>query len=147
MHIFRLSTARTKINQIPYVTLNPQVSFHLNLATPFSVTNPLKVSNWNSICFGQKDPSMYNFQTFGYSNNESSPNSSCHFWNHKVRVFQILHHCSVPWKITLKYFLSSNLIFWTKIAHGSKIFGLLSGWVKIHQIPYVIIETTSQFFF
>ena len=29
---------------------------------------------------------MYNFQTFGCSN-ESSPNSSCHFWNHKVRVY------------------------------------------------------------
>ena len=51
---------------------------------------------------------MYNFQTFGCSNDESSPNSSCHFWNHKVRVFQILHHCSLPWKITPLYFFSSN---------------------------------------
>ena len=51
---------------------------------------------------------MYNFQTFGCSNDESSPNSSCHFWNHKVRVFQILHHCSVPWEITPLYFFSSN---------------------------------------
>ena len=32
-----------------------------------------------------------------------------------------------------------------KIAHRSEIFGLLSGWV--HQIPHVIFETTSQFFF
>ena len=38
-------------------------------------------------------------------------------------------------------------ILWTKIAHRSEIFGLLSGWVKIQQIPYVIFETTSQFFF
>ena len=44
----------------------------------------------------------------------------------------------------------------TKIAYRSKIFGLLkifeilnfwSGSVKIQQIPYVIFESTSQFFF
>ena len=34
-------------------------------------------------------------------------------------------------------------ILWTKIAHRSEIFGLLSGWVKIHQIPHVIFGTTS----
>ena len=28
-------------------------------------------------------------------------------------------------------------ILWTKIAHQSEILGLLSGWVKIHQIPHV----------
>ena len=32
---------------------------------------------------------MYNFQTFGCSNDESSPNSSCYFWNNNVRVSQI----------------------------------------------------------
>ena len=45
---------------------------------------------------------------------------------------QILHHCSVSWKITPLYFFSSNL---------------LSGWLKIYQIPYVIFETKGQFFF
>ena len=35
----------------------------------------------------------------------------------------------------------------TKIAHLSEIFGLLGGWVKIHQILHVIFETTFQFFF
>ena len=38
-------------------------------------------------------------------------------------------------------------MFWTKIAHWSKILELLSGWVKIHEIPHVIFETTSHFFF
>ena len=38
-------------------------------------------------------------------------------------------------------------ILWTKIAHRSEILGLLCGWVKIHQIPHAIFETTSQFFF
>ena len=37
-------------------------------------------------------------------------------------------------------------MFWSKIAHRSEIFGLFSGWVKIHEIPYVMFETTSQFF-
>ena len=45
------------------------------------------------------------------------------------------------------YFLSQTFILWTKRAHRSEIFRLLSGWVKIHQIPYVIFETTSQFLF
>ena len=45
------------------------------------------------------------------------------------------------------YFLSQTFILWRKTAHRSEIFKLLSGWVKIHQIPYVVFETTSQFFF
>ena len=34
--IFRVSTARMKINQIPYVIF-PEVNFLLNFASPFSV--------------------------------------------------------------------------------------------------------------
>ena len=60
---------------------------------------------------------------------------------------QILHCCSVSWKITPPYFFSSNLILWTKIVHWSKVLELLSGWVKIHKFRDVIFETTSHFFF
>ena len=60
VHIFRLSTTRMKINQISYV--KSQFSFKL----------------CNTFC-------NTNCQTFRCSN-ESSPNSSCHFWNHKVRL-------------------------------------------------------------
>ena len=35
--------------------------------------------------FSWHNSSVFFFQTFGYFN-ESSPNSSCNFWNHKVRV-------------------------------------------------------------
>ena len=56
----------------------------------------------------KNSPSMYNFQTFGCPNDESSSNSSCHFWNHNVRVSQILHHCSVPWEITPLFFLAQT---------------------------------------
>ena len=48
----------------------------------------------------------------------------------------------------------SSVFFWlkayilsTKIAHRKEIFGLLSGLMKIQQIPHVIFETTIQFFF
>ena len=58
---------------------------------------------------------------------------------------QILHHCSVPCLLCI--FLSQTFILWTKRAHRSEIFRLLSGWVKMHQIPYVMFETTSQFLF
>ena len=38
-------------------------------------------------------------------------NSSCHFPNHKSVFFQILHHTSMSWKITLMYLFSSNNIY------------------------------------
>ena len=44
-------------------------------------------------------------------------------------------------------FFISNLYTWTKRVHRTEIFRLLIGWVKIHQIPYAMFETTSQFFF
>ena len=45
------------------------------------------------------------------------------------------------------FFLSQTFILWTKRACYSEIFRLLSGWVKIQQILYVMFETTTQFFF
>ena len=51
-------------------------------------------------------------------------------------------------KQLLCIFLSQTFILSTKKrAHRSEIFRVLSGWVKIHQIPYVMFENTSQFFF
>ena len=61
--------------------------------------------------------------------------------------FFIFWITSVSWKITPLYFVSSNLIyFWQKKPHWSEICGLLSGWVKIYQIPYVIFGIKSSFF-
>ena len=85
------------------------------------------------------------FQAFGCSN-ESSPNSSCHFWNPKVRIYSDFASLFSVMKDNSSAFLSSNLILWTKIAHQNGIFGLSSGWAKIYQIPHVIFETTSQYF-
>ena len=86
------------------------------------------------------------FQTFQCSN-DTSPNSSCHVWNQKIRVYSNFaslfsikkNKCSV-------FFQPACHILWTKRTNQSKIFRLLSGWVKIHQIFHVIFETTSHLF-
>ena len=73
----------------------------------------------------KKSPSMYNFQTFGCSN-KSSPNSLCHFGNHKVRVYS-----------SLLYFFSWNFIwFLQKEPTTVQNFRLLTAQVKFHQIRY-----------
>ena len=54
-----------------------------------------------------------NFDTFKCSG-ENFPNCSFHFSNHKSD-FQILHHSSVPWKITpLSFFRSNSIYFFTQ---------------------------------
>ena len=95
----------------------------------------------------KKGLSMYNFQTFGCSN-ESWHNSSCHFWNDKVRVYSnfALQFSVMKNNSSITFFYLKPPILWTKIAHWSEIFELLSGWVKIHQVLPVIFETTCQFF-
>ena len=73
------------------------------------------------------------FQTFECSD-EKSPNSLCHFLNHKTKV--------------VIFYINETLYTWKKRApHRSGIVKVLSGWVKIHQIPHVIFEAKSQFFF
>ena len=54
-----------------------------------------------------------NFDTFECSG-ENLPNSSCHFPSSKSVFLQILHHSSMPWKITPMYFFSSNNIYFAQ---------------------------------
>ena len=61
--------------------------------------------------------------------------------------YAILHHFNAIKDNSSVFFCLKSHIVWTKIVHWSEIFGLLSGWVKIHQIPHVIFGTNSQFFF
>ena len=117
---------------------HPSVSWHII---------PLEFSNWNIICFGKRAQQCTIFQT-SWCSNESSPNSSCHFWKHKVKVYPNFASLFIVIKgNSAVFFFPKPHTLWTKIAHQSEIFGLLSGWVRIHQIPRVIIETTSKFFF
>ena len=60
----------------------------------------------------------------------------------RSRFIQILHHGSVSCLLCICYL--KPLYFGQK--EQSEIFRLLSGWVKIHQIPYVMFETASRFF-
>ena len=69
-------------------SLEPRVSFSSNFASLFSV-----MRDSSSVLFHLKVYMLWTkgahqnriFQTFECSN-ESSPNFSCHFWNHKVRI-------------------------------------------------------------
>ena len=45
------------------------------------------------------------------------------------------------------FFWLKPCILWARRAHQSDIFQLLIGWVKINQVPYIVFETTRQFFF
>ena len=126
---------------------NPQVSFCLNFATPFSVMTHNSSEN-----FQLKQYMLWTKRT------------------HKCTIFTLLGVLMMRVHPNLMPFLKpqgqgfSNFatlvsamkdissvfkphVLWTKIAHQSGIFRLLSGWVKIYQIPHVTLEITSQFFF
>ena len=45
------------------------------------------------------------------------------------------------------FFLAQTFILWTRRTCQSEIFRLLSRWVKINQIAYVMFKITCQFFF
>ena len=78
--------------------------------------------------FGQKEPMKVQIFKFLSALMKVHPIPHASFETTRSRFTQILHLCSL-------YFLSQTLILWTKRAHRSEIFRLLSGWVKIHQIP------------
>ena len=57
-----------------------------------------------------------NFETFKCSG-DNLRNFPCHFSNHKSVFLQRLDHSSLPWKITLLYFFSSNIIYFGHKTH------------------------------
>ena len=105
---------------------------------------PLKFSSRNITLRVKRAHQSTNFQIFECFD-ESLPNSSCQFWNHKAKVYS--NFASLFSVFSPLYFLSQNFILWTKTAHRNEIFRLLSGLVKLYQIPYVMFGTTSQFLF
>ena len=148
--MLRLSTARIKTNQIPHVILQATSQFSFKFALPFSL-----MTHSSSEMFQLKHYMLWTkrahqskiFQTFECSN-ESSPNSSCYFSKHKVRVYSNFTSLfNVMKDSSSVFFQLKPYILWIKKAHQSEIFRLLSGWVKIHQILRVIFEIKSQFFF
>ena len=64
-------------------------------------TNTLYFLSSSIIYFGQEQPiKVLVFEVFEYSS-QNLLNSSCQFWNNKPIPFQILHHSSLPWHVTL----------------------------------------------
>ena len=110
MQVIRFSTAHMKINQIPCHFFKPQVSFPLNFAS-LSVSwhkIPLKFSIWIITPWTKKGHQSTNFESF-VSFNESSPNSSCQFWNLKVKVYSNFASLFSVMKDNSSVFFSSNL--------------------------------------
>ena len=86
-------------------------------------------------------------QTFECSN-ESSPNTSCHFWNHKVRLYSNFASLFSVMKDNSSVFFRSNLIYF-----GQKwpievkfLDSWVCGWKFTKFLMWCLFETTSQTF-
>ena len=129
--------------------LNWQVNSFSNFASFFIIITHNSPVNFKLIHFLLWTKGCYqslNFKTFKCSG-ENLVNSSCPFWKHKSVFLQILHDCSVSWKITPLYFLCQTLYTLHEMDQSKcKLFETLSAQIKIQQI-LVIFETTNSFFF
>ena len=85
------------------------VSFFIVMSNNSSVT--FKVIHF--LLWAKGSHQSFNFDTFECSG-EIFPNSSCHFLSNKSVFLQILHHSSMPWKITRLYFFNSNNIYFAQ---------------------------------
>ena len=105
----RLSAARMKINQIPYVIFQCTSQFSFKFCITFQCHGTMFL--WNFLAellrFGQKE--LIKEQIFrllcAFSNVHPIPQAN--FQTTRSRFIQILNHCSVSWKITLLYFFGS----------------------------------------
>ena len=102
--IFRLCTARMTINQIFYVIFQTTRQFSLWTKRVYQST----------------------FECF----NDSSPNFSCQFRNHKIKVYSNFASLFSVMKYNSSvffFFLSQTFVLWKKRALRKEIFRLLSG--------------------
>ena len=88
----------------------PQVSFPLNFVTPFIVMthNSLKISNWNIICFEQKEPMNVQFFRLLGALVKVYPIPHAIFEKTRSGFIQILHHGSMSRNISALYFLAQT---------------------------------------
>ena len=115
VQIFRLSTACMKISQIPYVIFQATSQFYFKFCISLQchdtkflwifLTKTLQYMLWT-----KRAHQCTIFQTFECSN-ESSPNSLCHLWNHKVRVYSNSVSLFSVMKDDSCIIFSSNLIY------------------------------------
>ena len=95
----------------------PGVSLSLNFALPLVSwhTIPLKFSSWNIICFGQKELLNVQFFRFLSALMKVHPIPHAIFETKRSGFIHILHHCSVPWKITRLVVSEMTRIWWILI--------------------------------
>ena len=100
------------------------------------------------LCFGQKEPIKVQILRFLSTLMKIYPIFYASFETTKSTNFAALKvSFSVMKDNSSVLFYLFFFIFWIKKSCRREIFGLVSNWMKIHQILYVIFETTSQFFF
>ena len=113
MQISRLSTAPMKINQIPYAIFQATSWFSFKFCITLRCHDTYFVwnfFNWNIICFWQKEPIKAQFFRLLSALMKVHPILHVSFETKRSGFIQILHHCSMSWKIMPLYFFSSNLI-------------------------------------
>ena len=131
--------------------LKQQVNYSSNFASFFIATthNPYFTFKLTHFLLWIKGSYQSpNFETSECSG-ENLRNFSWRFPNYKSVFLQILHHSSVPSKVTCLYFFSSSIKH-TLIKRSllkCKFWTFSSAQVKICQIPHVNFESTSQFLF
>ena len=129
---------------------NPQVSFPLNFATPFSV-----MAHNSSESFQLKQYMLWTkrahqctiFRILGALIMKVHPIPHVFLKPQGQGFSNFASLFSVMTDNSSVSFQLKPQILWTKITHWSEVFGLLSCWVKIQQILHVIFETISQYFF
>ena len=110
-------------------SIPPQILHHYSL--PWYIT-PLLILRSHFLLWmkgSHQSPNFENFKWFG----KNLPNSSCYFFKPQVSFSS--------------NFWSLFSVLYSSVLFLAKTLKLLSIWVKIHQIPYVNFETTSQFLF
>ena len=109
--IFRFSTARVKIHQIPYVIFQATSQFSFKFCITFQCHDTKFLWNFLAelLCFGQKEPIKVQILRLLCALMKVHPIPHASFETTRSRFVHVLHYCSVSWKITPWYFLSSNL--------------------------------------
>ena len=99
VQIIRLSTARMKINQIPYVVFQASCQFSFKFASPFSVMthNSSEIFKLQhcSVCFGKKESISAQFFRLLSALMKVNPSLYAVFETTSSRFIQILNYCSV----------------------------------------------------
>ena len=105
----------------------------------------LEFSSWNMKSW--KEPIKVQIFRFLSALMKVHPIPHTSFETTKSRFIHLSYHWSVSWKVTPLYFFISNLYTLDKRSPSKWNFQTFDWLVKIHQIPYVMFETASQFFF